>query len=405
MLEPTQLTGDVRRPAQLLYFTTSSVTADGRHLVAVRESADGNPNIISVNLKTNVERELSLNREGTLKSYVYFRGNPLRGLGKASINLDAKRGIVYYLQGNDLCAVNFSRQRRVLAHIPDDQVTAFTHISADGKRICVPTTDTRALEDETVEGKRAGENFVGGKRNEIISDKPTYDIDERVRTEKLNSYIRIFDTETGAQIACERVPEAWITHVQFSPQNPDWILYNHEWPSDCGIRRLWLWDGKTHRRLRTEGSNRSRKDWTCHEMWTADGKYVIYHGKFADGTAYIGRVSPEGGDNIEIALPKEYQRYGHFTAGTVHSDWLVSDGYWHPAGAPENGLWGGEWIVKLVVNWEAGQIEWTPLCAHHSAWDCQDSHPHPIYSPGDKFVYFTSNKGGGRSVWRVEVPK
>jgi len=177
MPEPTQLTGDVRRPAQLLYFTTSSVTTDGRHLVAVRESADGNPNIISVNLKTNVERELSLNRDGTLKSYVYFRGNPLRGLGKASINLDAKQGIVYYLQGNDLCSVNFSRQRRILAHIPDDQVTAFTHISADGKRICVPTTDARALEDDTVEGKRAGENFVGGKRNEIISDKPTYDID------------------------------------------------------------------------------------------------------------------------------------------------------------------------------------------------------------------------------------
>lgn len=405
MPEPIQLTGDVRRPAQLLYFTTSSVTVDGRHLVAVRESADGNPNIVSVNLKTNVERELSLNRDGTLKSYVYFRGNPLRGLGKASISLDAKRGIVYYLQGNDLCSVNFSRQRRVLAHLPDDQVTAFTHISADGKRICVPTTDARALEDETVEGKRAGENFVGGKRNEIISDKPTYDIDERVRTEKLNSYIRVFDTETGAQIACERVPEAWITHVQFSPNNPDWILYNHEWPSDCGIRRLWLWDGKTHRRLRTEGGTRSRKDWACHEMWTADGKYVIYHGKFADGTAFIGRVSPEGGDNIEIALPKEYHRYGHFTAGTVHSDWLVSDGYWHPPGAPENGLWGGEWITKLKVNWEAGEIEWTPLCTHRSAWDCQDSHPHPIYSPGDKFVYFTSNAGGGRSVWRVEVPR
>src|SRR5262245_53970790 len=129
----TQLTGDIRRPAQLLYFTTPSVTVDGRHLVAVRESADGNPNIISLNLKTVVERERSLNRYGTLKSYVYFRGNPLRGLGKASISLDAQRGIVYYLQGNDLCAVNFSRQRRVIAHIPDDQVTAFTHISADGK--------------------------------------------------------------------------------------------------------------------------------------------------------------------------------------------------------------------------------------------------------------------------------
>jgi len=405
MPELTKLTGDVRRPAQLLYFTTSSVTTDARHLVAVRESADGHPNIVSVNLKTNVERELTNNRDGTLKSYVYFRGNPLRGLGKASINLDAVRGIVYYLQGNDLCAVNFSRKRRVLAHIPDDQVTAFTHVSADGKRICVPTTDARALEEDAAAGKHSGENLVAGKRNEIISDKPTYDIDERVRTEKLNSYIRIFDTATGSQIACERVPQVWITHVQFSPVNPDWILYNNEWPSDCGIRRIWLWDGKTHRRLREEGGNRSRKDWTCHEMWQADGKFVIYHGKYADNTAYIGRVSPAGGDNIEIALPKEYQRYGHFTAGTVHNEWLVTDGYWHPAGEPENGLWGGEWITQLKVDWEHSHIDWVPLCQHHSLWDCQDSHPHSIYSPGDKFVYFTSNIGGGRSVCRIAVPE
>jgi hypothetical protein len=405
MPELTRLIGDAARPAQLLYFTTPSLTADGRHLVAVRETEEGDPNIVTLDLATGIERALTDNRDGTLKSYVYFRDNPGRGLGKASINMDAARGIVYFLQGYELCCVDLAGRRRVLTRIPDDQVTAFTHVSADGSRICVPTTDARALEDGTHDRRRTGENFVGGRRNEIISDKPAYDIDERVRTERLSSYIRVFDTTTGEQIRCERVPEAWITHVQFSPVNPDWILYNHEWPSDCGIRRLWLWDGAGHRRLRTEGAGRSRKDWSCHEMWTADGHWIIYHGKFADGTAYIGRVSPAGGDNIELALPPEYQRYGHFTAGTVHNDWLVSDGYWHPSGVPENGLWGGEWIAKLQVDWEARRITWTPLCAHHSAWDCQDSHPHPVYSPGDRWVYFTSNLGGGRCVCRFPVPE
>ena len=399
----THLIGDAARPAQLLYFTTPSLTADGRHLVVVRETEDGQPNIVTLDLATGVERALTDNREGTLKSYVYFRGNPGRGLGKASINMDARRGLIYYLQGHDLCCVDLAGRRRVLTRLPDDQVTAFTHVSADGSRICVPTTDARALEDEAPESRRSGENLVGGRRNEIISDKPAYDIDERVRTEGLSSYIRVFDTATGRQILAERVRGAWITHVQFSPVNPDWILYNHEWPSDCGIRRLWLWDGAGHRRLRTEGEGRSRKDWSCHEMWTADGRWIIYHGKFADGRAYIGRVGPEGGDTIEIALPPAYQRYGHFTAGTEHPDWLVSDGYWHPEGVPENGLWGGEWITKLEVDWAARRIDWTPLCAHHSSWDCQDSHPHPVFGPGDAWVYFTSNRGGGRSVGRVAV--
>ncbi|BET67283.1 hypothetical protein ASA1KI_22010 [Opitutales bacterium ASA1] len=402
-MDSTHLLGDADRTAQLLYFTTPSITADGRHLVAVCEGGDGNPNIVALDLESGEERPLTDNRDGTLKSYVYFRGNPRRGLGKASISLDATRGVVYYLQGDELRRTDLAGRSRVLARIPEDQVTAFTHVSADGRRICVPTTDARALEDDTVDGKRAGENFVGGKRNEIISDKPSYDIDARVRSEGLSSYIRIFDTQTGELLRCERVRGAWITHVQFSPVNHDWILYNHEWPSECGIRRLWLWDGATHRRLRTEGRGRSRDDWTCHEMWTADGRWIIYHGKFADGTAYVGRVSPEGGDNVEIALPEAYRRYGHFTAGTMHPEWLVSDGYWHPEGGAENGLWGGEWITRLHVDWESRRIEWTPLCPHHSLWDCQDSHPHPIFDARDAFVYFTSNYGGGRSVRRVAV--
>lgn len=235
-------------------------------------------------------------------------------------------------------------------------------------------------------------------------DKPAYDIDARVQRENLASYIRIFDTENGREVAVEKVPRAWITHVQFSPVRSDWILYNHEWPGDCGIRRLWLWDGHTHRRLRTEENGRSRADWSCHEMWTADGRAIIYHGKFADGVAFIGRVSPDGGDNVEIRLPKAYHRYGHFTAGTVHNDWLVSDGYYHPAGEPESGTWGGDWLSVQKVDWARQTIEWVPLCRHESAWDCQDSHPHPVFAPGDGYVYFTTNRDGGRAVARVKVP-
>lgn len=400
-----RLIGGPTHPAQLLYFTTPSITADGKTLVVARED-NGNPNLWALNLATRDCRPLTENRDGTLKSYVYFRGNPLRGLSKASVSLDPVRRRVFYIQGQDLMSVDVDGGRpRVLVRLPSDQVTAFTHVSADGTRICVPTTDARALEDDSENASRHGENLVGGRRNEIITDKPTYDIDERVRRENLNSWLRVYDTSTGAVLLCERVPQAWVTHVQFSPVNADWILYNHEWPSDCGIRRLWLWDGATHRRLRTEGDGRKRTDWACHEMWQADGSGIIYHGKYAEGQAFIGRVSPSGGDNVEIALPVAYQRYGHFTAGTQHRNWLVSDGYWHPEGAPENGLWGGEWITRLDVDWDKRSIAWTPLCRHQSAWDCQDSHPHPVYGPGDRDVWFTSNIGGGRSVGRIAVPQ
>ena len=368
----------------------------------IREEG-GNPNLWALDLAKGGERQLTFNPDGPLWSYVYFRGNPHRGLGKASVSLDAVRRQLYFLQGDNLCRLELETgAQRVLNRIPADQVTAFTHVSADGRRICVPTTDARALEEEVI-GGASGENLVGGKRNEVIRDKPAHDIDARVQAERLSSWLRIYDTATGAEIACERVPQAWVTHVQFAPQNSDWILYNHEWAGDCGIRRLWLWDGQTHRRLRTEGDGRSRQDWVCHEMWQADGSGIIYHGKFTDGTAFVGRVTPDGGNVTEIALPKAFHRYGHFTAGTQHSDLLVSDGYWHPEGEPENGRWGGEWITVVEADWIRRRLNWRPLCRHESLWDCQDSHPHPVFTFDETAVLFTSNAGGGRSVCRVKV--
>lgn len=291
---------------QLLYFTSTSLLADDQRLVFLSDRT-GQPNIFLRDLKTGQEKQLTFNTEGFLKSYVYFDGAPYRGLGRASVSLDATRGVVYFLQGRKICAVDTNGTQRVLAEYPEGQMTAFTHVSADGARLCVPTTDARALE---------------GDRQ--LKGKPDYNIDQRVQEENLSSYLRVYDTATGKEIRCERVPKAWITHVQFSPIDHDLILYNHEWCGDPGIRRMWLWDGHRHLRLRPEGDGRSRKDWTCHEMWERDGSAIIYHGGFAGGQSYIGRVKPDGSGLVEIGLPKAWNRYGHFTIG--RPGWLVTDG-------------------------------------------------------------------------------
>ncbi|MBS1156843.1 MAG: hypothetical protein H6R07_2767 [Proteobacteria bacterium] len=401
-MEALRVTDGLGANDQLLYFTSSSLDEQDRKLVFISDRS-GHPNLFVRDLESGREEQLTHNRNGTLKSYVYFNGNERRGLGKASISFDSLRKQLYYIQDDALCCTSLDGATRVLNHIPDDQVTAFTHVSADGRRLCVPTTDARALEADNFVNDSPAYAAQQEKKNEVISDKPDYDIDERVRTEGLSSYLNVYDTQTGELIAREQVERAWITHVQFSPLDAMHILYNHEWPSDCGIRRLWLWDGKQHLRLRTEGSGRSKADWTCHEMWQADGRYIIYHGKYPDGRAYIGRVDPQGQHPVEIALPVQYHRYGHFTAGNQHNEWLVSDGYYHPEGVPENTNWGGEWISQLKVDWDARSIEWRPLCQHQSFWDCQDSHPHPIFDHTDSEIYFTSNAEGARNIYKIKV--
>ena len=127
-MEPVCLTAHSRSNDQLLYFTSSSLTSDDRWLVFISDRS-GDPNLFALDLHTGEERQLTDNREGTLKSYVYFSGRENQGFGKASVSLHEDSGTAYYLQGRQVCQVDLHGSRRVLAELPTDQVTAFTHVS------------------------------------------------------------------------------------------------------------------------------------------------------------------------------------------------------------------------------------------------------------------------------------
>ncbi len=368
---------------QLLYFTSPSLTVDDLRLVFISDRT-GHPNLFLREILSGRETPLTDNHNGTLRSYVYFDGTPLKGLGKASLSLDPKSRRVFYIQDREIRWVGPDGRSGVLNELPADQITAFTHVSADGSRLCVPTTDAAAL---------------GNPADGQI--KPSTEIDARIRTLGLKSYLRAFDTITGTELAAEPVAGAWITHVQFSPLDRQLILYNHEWCADSGFRRMWIWDGKRHRPLRSERDGRQRSDWTCHEMWERDGSAVIYHGNYANGPSYIGRVNPDGSDPIEIPLPSDWKRYGHFTVGSPGE--LVTDGYLEtPDDAPG---WAGAWISRLKVDWSARQIEWFPLVRHGSSWSSQDAHPHPVFDHAGDSIWFTSDVSGQRAVYRVEFTR
>ncbi|WP_276948836.1 hypothetical protein [Acetatifactor muris] len=386
---------------QLLYFTSSSLSADDKRIYMICDS-QGSPNVIVKDLETGEIRQLSQNTEGCLKSYVYFNGNPEKGLGKASVCLDAERDIVYYIQGNDICKVGMDGQIQILNQIPSGQMTAFSHVSRDGNLLCIPTTDGRCLD------------YDPGTEGYGLDQRPIYDIDGRVQEEHLNSYLHVYDTHTGEELKRVTVPDCWITHVQFHPKDPDKIMYNHEWASfDCGIRRMWLYDGKNHIRLRTPSGERRADDWVCHEMWSDDGNYVIYHGALAGGPAFVGRLDIRSMEYSEIPLPSEYNAYGHFTMD--HEGNLVCDGYFKfpdeikkvrensTDNGPDPHKKDGEYISVQKVDWEKKEITWIPLCRHESDWLGQDAHPHAIYNHKGDRVYFSSRNTAKVKVYCADV--
>jgi hypothetical protein len=386
---------------QLLYFTSTSLLADDSGLVFISDRT-GHPNLFFVDLRSGEQRQLTENTEGTLKSYVYFGGTPSRGFGKASVCFDAVNGIAYYLQGSEIRTVDIHGHTRVLAELPPDQVTAYAHVSADGKLLCVPTTDARALDG-------AGETPAGEEQLPSYYEQqdPPYDVDERIQLEGLSSYLRVYDAATGEQVRCAAVPRAWITHVQFSPTDASLILYNHEFCADGGVRRMWMWDCSRHWTLRDEaaavanGHPRRRRDWITHETWQRDGDYVLYHGglgrRYHDVPWFVGRVRVDRSDRAELVMG-DWSQYGHFSAGRTGR--LVSDGYFR---TPETADGWGQWISVVDVDWDGGKLEWRPLTRHGSSWTTQDDHPHPIFDHACRHVYFTSDHGGRRAVYRIAV--
>ena len=398
--------------SQLLYFTCSSLSKDDRYLFMISDQ-NGDPNVMVRDLESGEERILTDNHAGIMKSYVYFDCNPGRGLSKASVCLDPERNTVYYIQDNRICSADLNGNRRILAEVPDGRMTAFTHVSADGKRLCVPMTDGRCLDyDPETEGSG-------------LDRRPVYDIDGRVQEEKLSSYLCVYDTNTGELCYEKKMPLCWITHVQFHPLDPEIIMYNHEWSSfDCGIRRIWLYDHRRDEiiRVRNEGSDtlgnprgfaRKRGDWVCHEMWSDDGQSIIYHGGYENGPAMVGKYEPASGKYWEIALPDDYNAYGHFTMD--HDGNLDCDGYFKfpeevkvvrensTDNGPDPHKKDGAYISRVLPDWENGILTWIPLCRHDSDWLGQDAHPHPIYAHSGKRIYFNSRSGKYIKVYAVDV--
>lgn len=423
---------------QLLYFTCSSLTRDDRYLFMISDrpgraisagttsgadqsnpdcvgtaGGSGSPNVWVKDLQTGEERQLSDNRGGIMKSYVYFDGTPGKGLSKASVCLDAGSGTAYYIQDNVICKADLQGRITQLNRVPANRVTAFTHVSEDGRFLCVPMTDGRALEyDPETEG-------------EGLDRRPVFNIDQRVQDENLSSYLCVYDTQTGDLLYEKRIPKCWISHVQFNPADPEIIMYNHEWSAfDCGIRRIWLYDHRRDEviRVRTEGADtlgnprgfrRSRNDWVCHEMWSDDGKIIIYHGGYENGPAMVGKYDLESRRYWEIALPDAYNCYGHFTMD--HRMNLVCDGYFRypddveiqrensTDNGPDPHKKDSEYICTVLPDWDAGTLTWCPQCRHMSDWLGQDAHPHPIYSHAGDRIFFDSRSGRYVKIYDIPV--
>lgn len=354
---------------QHLYFTSPSVTADDRWLVFI-SNRSGDPNLHAIRRRDGSIRQLSHNKNGLLRSYVYPQGG-WRGLSKASPCLDPLRNRLYYIRDDLLCVVdldNTSLGEREIGRMPTRWYGAFTHVSPDGRTVCAPCTDSLAFIDP-----------VETQWDQLRK------VPKRIERERLTSRILLIDTTTGSTKLAAAVP-FWVTHVQFDPKGSGRILFNQEGFGEDGKHppqnRIWcLEPDGSYRPLSPEPTG----EWRAHENWAVDGKSVLYHGADGDGPFLAARTW-EG-----ALVQKTYLAGIHFwhATGTVDGRRLLVD---RPDG-----------FISLVDP-SAQESRIVDICRHDSSLDNQDNHPHPITTPRGSSLVFTSSRTGTAQIYEVSIP-
>lgn len=350
------------------YFTSHSVTADGRRLLIISERS-GAPNFHVIDRAEGTMRQLS-HADALLRAYCHPQGT-LRGFSKATAYLDPQRQYAYWVQDDVAWRISLEpgSEAEKLAELPAGWYTGFTHVSPDGRTFCVPCADPRAFRDD----------------DQTQSDQTT-NVPWRMLEQGLVTRLCMIDTER-CEIRDEIELPFWVTHVQFDPKGSGRMVFNCEGKVGAGADRefpYWgrIWglepDGRWHRLYEQPVG-----EYLNHENWTPSGDAIVYHGR-RDGEQFIAARTWDG----ELVFDHP--------AGAVSVHHAVSSPFPHRFTVDSH-----DGYVYLF-DFEKQQAEPAQrLCSHSTSFSEQDAHAHPIMNPTGDGVVFTSDRAGVCNVYEV----
>lgn len=185
----------------------------------------------------------------------------------------------------------------------------------------------------------------------------------------------------------------WLNHVQFSPSDPNLLMFCHEGPWHK-VDRIWT--------IRTDGSGLRKihartmeMEIAGHEFFSADGKIIWYDLQTPKGKEFwLAGFVVETGEQIRYKVPREEWSV-HFNVSQDGRLFAGDGGGPESVAAPGNGQWiylfrpkNGAINAERLVN----------LTAHDYSLE-----PNVTFTPDGKWIVFRSNLFGETHVYAVEV--
>ncbi|MBN1927155.1 MAG: hypothetical protein JW798_15085 [Prolixibacteraceae bacterium] len=186
---------------------------------------------------------------------------------------------------------------------------------------------------------------------------------------------------------------AWLNHIQFSPTDPDLMMYCHEGPWHK-LDRIWTID--INERIPRLMHHRSvDREIAGHEFFSPDGKRIWFDLQIPRSvTFYLSSVDIDTGDVLRYGLTRDEWSV-HFNSNADQTLFAGDGGDPGQVAKAKDGMW----IYLFRPDGDSLRSEKLVNMKHHD----YDLEPNVHFSPDGKWIIFRANFEGNSDIYAVEI--
>lgn len=378
--------------SESLYFNLNPFTPDGKRMVITTPTG-----IAMVDLQTRSVEEIIGNR-----AHIIMVGR--------------KTGKIYF---GEIKVVDGVTNRLICSIDPGTKVVREILKLERGQEVSTVNADETLFAGTFTERNDWGTNdfFNGGpnRRNDIATEDAYRGRKGQMMEVRLARHypmeLFFYDLATGKTKTANRCTD-WLGHLQFSPTDPNLLMFCHEGPWQK-VDRIWT--------IRSDGSDLKlihqrtmAMEIAGHEFWSADGKTIWYDLQTPRGEDFwVAGYAIATGVRTWYHLQRDEWSV-HFNVSPDGSLFCGDGGDDKMVAHAENGKWIYLFRPELIEDRSAGQIDTSKLIKpgvfHSERLVNMAKHdyalePNAMFSPDMKWLIFRSNMSGQSQVYEVELKK
>jgi oligogalacturonide lyase len=231
------------------------------------------------------------------------------------------------------------------------------------------------------------------KKMELLRQFPNKsDYFNRIFEAKLPHSLITVEVETG-KVSIIHSDTAWLNHVQFSPSDPDLLMFCHEGPWHL-LNRIWTINIQT-RKVELMHKRTINREIAGHEFFSPDGKTIWFDLQMPRGvTFYLAGLDLVTRIEKHYALKRDEWSI-HFNQSPDLKIFAGDGGDSTQVAKAKNGMW----IYLFTPGTDSLRSERLVNMKHHN----YNLEPNVHFSPDGKKIIFRANFEGLSQVYAVEI--